>query len=315
MQAFIAQREQHIKNTQFRAIDHPASKPVVKWSNLITACEKATARLKASSVDLSQNWLKVHLLNEEEKALIQQQLEAGLTQVQVVQKAAKTLCDEDTAVNLLLLEVALKGLEIVKPVVLSSKSLPIAAPIQNERINRWMQAIKNYLGPIALTGWGLIVQSGILSSDTAKKIPLLGGIIGLGLTIKESIDTCIEQAKTEDQAGLIKVCDSLVETFMNADRIGRAVQETIAARNQAEATLEFISTSKKEIHSDLEEMRVTAGKFDVAAGKFEVAAFEVELLKSRIAKLEEGMELLISLVQKQSNAQHSTHQKIVKNPA
>ncbi len=54
----------------------------------------------------------------------------------------------------------------------------------------------------------------------------------------------------------------------------------------------------------------------VAAGKFDVATFEVAALKSRITKLEEGMELLISLVQKQSHAQPSTSQHaLVENPA
>ncbi len=304
MQASIAQQGQNIKTAQIHAMGHPAVQSVVKWSKLITACEKAKAQLEASSVDLSHNWLKVHFLKEEEKLLIQQQLVAGLEQVQVVHEAAQALCNEDTMANLLLLEVALKDLEMVKPVVSISKPLP-TAPIKNERVNQWMQAIKNYLGPIALTGWGLIVQSGILSSDNAKRIPLLGGIIGFGLTIKESIDTCIEQAKTEDQAGLIKVCESLVETFMNADRIGKAVQETIAARKQADATLEFISTAKKEIHSDLEKLHVVAGKFEVAA------------LESRLTKLEEGQNRIIALLQqKQSNAQPSTNPHArVDNPA
>ncbi len=306
----------HLKVLQSDAIGPTSSKPIVKWDSLITACEEGKAKLEASLVDLNQNWLKIQLLKEE-KALIQQQLEAGLAQIQVVHEAAQALCDKDTQTNLLVLEAALKGLEAVKPAVSTSHASPSPSiPIQNERVNRWQRVIQNYLGPIALTGWGLIVQSGILSSDTAKRIPLVGGIIGLCLKIKDSIDTCIEQAKTEDQAGLIAVCESLVETFMNADRIGKAVQETLAARRNAEESLEFIKTARKEQASNFETFGANLEKLNVVADKFNSKKFEVATLESRLTKLEESMELLISLVQKQSHAQPSTNQHTrVENPA
>ncbi|KAG0083438.1 hypothetical protein BGZ92_010775, partial [Podila epicladia] len=132
MHASIAQRRLSIKTAPSDVVSHPASQSVVKWSKLITACEKGKAQLEASLVDLDNDWLKVYLLKDGEKALIQQQLVAGLEQVKAVYEAAQALCNEDTAVHLLLLEGALKGLEMVKPAVSISKPLP-TAPIQNER--------------------------------------------------------------------------------------------------------------------------------------------------------------------------------------
>ncbi len=290
MQVFIAQREQHIKSAQFRAIEHPASKPVVRWGKLITACEKAKAQLEASLVDLEQNWFKAWIL-QEEKVTIQQHIQAGLEQIALISEAAQSMCEHETADHLNQLQTALDALEAIKGEATLKPAAGQESSDQDGPMARIWKEIREFFGPVILTGWGLIAQSGLLSPEVTKNMPFIGSFIGFGLAIKNRVDAFNEKVTTEDRVRFMEICDSLMEDFMELGKTTLFGDQIKAIRAERDNNI---------------------AKFNKKADGLVERFDEIE---QRFTRIEASMEVLINLVQKQSNTQHSTHQKTVENPA
>ncbi len=288
--ACVAQREQDVKSARSCAIKHPFSKPVVKWGKLITACIEAKIKLEASLVDLEQNWFKAWIL-QEEKVTIQQHIKAGLEQIALISEAAQSMCEHETADHLNQLQTALDALETIKGEATLKSTAGQEPADQDGPMARIWKEIREFFGPVILTGWGLIAQSGLLSPEVTKNMPFIGSFIGFGLAIKNRIDAFNEKVTTEDRVRFMEICNSLMEDFMELGKTTLFGDQIKAIRAERDSNI---------------------AKFNKKADGLVERFDEIE---QRFTRIEASMELLISLVQKQSNTQHSTHQKTVENPA
>ncbi len=189
-----------------------------EWTRLIAVCIEAQANLEASWSDLEKNVVKAYLFKAD-KVTIQRHIEAGLHQVKIIYKITQALCEKDTAENKRHLQNALKELESIK---LAATPQPIQHPqtrAKHGAITCFLKELHGFLAPVALMGWGLIAQSGLVSLITVQQMALISGVISIFWTIATSFKNRAEQASTEDQLKLIQVCNSLMENCMNIGRL------------------------------------------------------------------------------------------------
>ncbi len=293
LHAFIGDRGQDFKALQSGAIGHTTSKPAVKWDKLITACEKATSDLEASLVDLDQNWFKAWLLKEE-KSIVQQHIEEGLEQVHIIYEATQAVCLHATAENVNRLQIALDGLATIKADAIPKPTAPQKACDQDGPMARILKEIQEFFSPVLFAGWGLLMQSGLLSPEVTKNMPFIGSFIGFGLAIKNRIDAFNEKVTTEDRARFMQICNSLMESFMELGKTTLIGDQMIAIRAERDKNIAKFDT--------------TADGLLEKFSKVEEGYLE---LKAEFTEIKQGIALLL----KQSNAQHVINQKIVENAA
>jgi hypothetical protein len=227
---------------------------------------------------------------------------------------------------------ALKDLQTFEPAVSSFASPTPQTPIRTEPSNWCFEKIKEYLVPIVLMGWGLITQSGLLSADTVKAIPVIGALISIALKIKENYQNFMREAKTEDIRKLIEIRNALVEIFMNVHDIdntfqGRVQTELMKKTHQsvidnafqARAQTDLMRETHQSIIDNASQGRVQTEalkNLEKNIGNLSVdQSSRIEKLEEEISQLKAGVNILIAWTQKQSTTQHVTDHRTTGHPA
>ncbi len=285
-ETLIAPSVKNLKLSSSNATEHSMLPKLEEtWGTLLKTCETSKANLDTLRRNLEASWFKQYLLKEE-KARIREAIDTGFTKIQAVYTATRALCEKDEPVNLNVLKHALKDLQTFEPAVSSFASPTPQTPIRTEPTNWCFEKIKEYLVPIVLMGWGLITQSGLLSADTAKAIPVIGALISIALKIKENYQNFMREAKTEDIRKLMEIRNTLVEIFMNVHDID--------------------NTFQGRVQTDL--MRKTHQS--VIDNAFQ-ARDQIAAIEGRLAGLEKSIALLL----KKSNIPDPTDNKNASDPA
>ncbi len=185
-----------------------------EWKRLTAACIEAQTNLEASWSDLEKNVVKAYLFKAD-KVTIQRHIEAGLYQVKIIYKITQALCENDTAENQCQLESALKELDRIKFAATPHPIQYVQTPATHGVLAYFLKELHGFLAPVALMGWGLIAQSGLVSHITVQHMAFISGAISIIWTIATYFKNRAEQANTEDQLKLIQVCNSLMEKFMD----------------------------------------------------------------------------------------------------
>ncbi len=159
---------------------------------------------------------------------------------------------------------------------------------------RILKEIQEFFSPVLFAGWGLLMQSGLLSPEVTKNMPFVGSFIGFGLAIKNRIDALTEKVTTEDRARFMEICDSLMENFMELGKTTLIGDQMIAIRAERDKNIAQFGTTADGLLENF--------------AKVEKGYSE---LKAEFTELKQSVELLL----KYFKAQHATNQKTVESPA
>ncbi len=288
--------QQRASNPKAIASSFSTTNKKPEWKRLSAVCVEAQGNLEVSWSDLEKNVVKAYLFKAD-KVTIQRHIEAGLHQVKIIYKITQALCEKDTAENQCQLKSALKELERIK---LAATPQPIKqrqTPATHGAVACFLKELHGFLAPVALMGWGLIAQSGLVSHITVQHMAFISGAISIIWTIATYFKNRAEQANTEDQLKLIQVCNSLMENFMDIGMLHNLPQRTehvVVQRNGNFAEFVTVATN---LEAEVNALHEYVGLVtESSTQKLSVLERELNQKIDNVARAQERMEVKLNRI-------------------